>query len=166
MFLVLAPILCMGVVGEGVVIVAFKQRRGFISMYVWKNKCEFRDFQTIRIAHISFGVSLRLAYPGPGTPGASTEGLLKPQWNHMEEAEEVSQSSGAVITRRRERCWTHRTIQIYYLPRLQIGKVRLSKPLTPWAKPHLCCAASRNYILVLGMGKTRPRERRQICLRP
>lgn len=152
---------CMCVVVDEVVIAVFKQRRGFISMYVWKNKCESRDFQTIRIAHISFSVSLRLAYPR-GQHWGIALATVEPHGG----GREVPQNSGAVIIRRRERCWIHRTTQIYYVPRLQIGKVKLGKPLTPWAKPHLCCAASRNDISVLGMGKTRPRERRQICLRP
>lgn len=43
---------------EGIAVV-FKQRRRFISSYIWKNKYESRDFQTISIAHISLCVGLR-----------------------------------------------------------------------------------------------------------
>lgn len=93
-------ILCMCVVVDEVVIAVFKQRRGFISMYVWKNKCESRDFQTIRIAHISFSVSLRLAYPR-GQHWGIALATVEPHGG----GREVPQNSGAVIIRRRERCW-------------------------------------------------------------
>lgn len=73
----------------------------------------------------------------------------------MEEAERFLKTVGLLLSGE-GRGAGYRTTQIYYVPRLQIGKVKLGKPLTPWAKPHLCCAASRNDISVLGMEKLDP----------
>lgn len=130
MFLVLVFVL-----GHGGSVVAFKQTR-FISSYVWKNMYEPRDFQTISTSQISLQVGLRF-FQGSAVGSTSSQAAhgralrlltMQPQENHWEEAEEFPQRSGLALPGGEG---PDPLAKFYYLPSLQIGKVRLHKSVTP-----------------------------------